>query len=123
MAKPLSNDLRERIVEAVEGGQSRRAAAGRFAVSSSSAIKWMQRWQASGSVAALPSGGSRSPLDEYSAVLLGLIAAEPDLTLDEVVERLSGQGIAASRTAVWRFFDRQGISFKKKPARQRAGPP
>jgi len=83
----------------------------------------MQRWQASGSVAALPSGGSLSPLDEYSAVLLGLIAAEPDLTLDEVVERLSGQGIAASRTAVWRFFDRQGISFKKKPARQRAGPP
>jgi transposase len=123
MAKPLSKDLRERIVEAVEAGQSRRAAAERFAVSSSSAIKWMQRWQATGSVAALPSGGSRSPLDGHGVVLLGLIAAEPDLTLDEVVERLSGRGITASRTAVWRFFNRQGISFKKKSARQRAGSP
>lgn len=82
----------------------------------------MQRWEATGSVAALPSGGSRSALDDHGDVLLGLIAAQPDLTLDEVVERLSAQGIKTSRTATWRFFNRKGISFKKKPARQRTEP-
>lgn len=122
MPKPLSEDLRSRVVEAVETGASRRDAAGRFSISPSAAIKWMQRWEATGSVAALPSGGSRSPLDDHGAVLLGLIAAQPDLTLDEVVERLSAQGIKTSRTATWRFFNRKGISFKKKPARQRAEP-
>lgn len=122
MPKPLSEDLRSRVVEAVETGASRRDAADRFSISPSAAIKWMQRWEATGSVAALPSGGSRSPLDDHEAVLLGLIAAQPDLTLDEVVERLSAQGIKTSRTATWRFFNRKGISFKKKPARQRAEP-
>ncbi|MGI2909632.1 IS630 family transposase [Tolypothrix sp. VBCCA 56010] len=115
MPKPLSEDLRSRVVEAVETGASRRDAAERFSISASAAIKWMQRWEATGSVSALPSGGSRSPLDDHGDVLLGLIAAQPDLTLDEVVERLSAQGIKTSRTATWRFFNRKGISFKKKP--------
>jgi transposase len=122
MPKPLSEDLRSRVVEAVETGASRRDAADRFSISPSSAIKWMQRWEATGSVSALPSGGSRSPLDDHGDVLLGLIAAQPDLTLEEVVERLSAQGIKTSRTATWRFFNRKGISFKKKPARQRTEP-
>ena len=50
MARPLSKDLRERIVAAVECGQSRRAAAGRFRVSVSCVIKLMQRWRETGSV-------------------------------------------------------------------------
>lgn len=122
MPKAYSEDLRERVIEAIEAGASRRAAAERFSISVSSAIKWMQRWRGTGSVAASPRPGSRSPLDQHGALLLGLIAEQPDLTLDEVRGRLADQGIAASRTAVWRFFDRHGISFKKKPARQRARP-
>src|SRR5712691_5582043 len=42
-----------------------------------------------------------------------LIGAEPDLTLDEMHERLRAQDIGASRSGVWRFFARHGISFKK----------
>ena len=58
MPKPCSLDLRERVLETVEAGASRREAAERFEVSASSAIKWMQRWHETGSVAAKPSGGS-----------------------------------------------------------------
>jgi transposase len=45
MAKVYSNDLRERVIEAVEAGASRREAAENFRLSSSSAVKWLQRWR------------------------------------------------------------------------------
>ena len=52
MPKSCSLDLRERVLDAVETGASRREAAERFEVSASSAVKWMQRWHETGSVAA-----------------------------------------------------------------------
>ena len=57
MPKPCSLELRERMVEAIESGASRREAAEWFDVSPSSAIKWMQRRQETGSIAPKPSGG------------------------------------------------------------------
>src|SRR5262249_3642046 len=45
--------------------------------------------------------------------LLGLITGQPDLTLDEVVAAMRKRGMPGSRSAVWRFFDRRDISFKK----------
>jgi len=110
-------DLRERVLEAVETGASRREAAERFEVCPSSAIKWMQRWQETGSVAAKPSGGSTSPLEKHADWLLALIGERPDLTLDEIVVAMRKRRITGSRSAVWRFYARHGISFKKKPAR------
>jgi transposase len=77
----------------------------------------MQRLNETGSIAAKPSGGSISPLEARAAVLLGLIAEQPDLTLDEIVA--VKRRIAGSRSAVWRFFKRHNISVKKKPARGR----
>ena len=117
MARPYSDDLRERVVEAVEAGASRREAADRFEIAPSSAIKWLQRWRESGSVAAKPTGGSVSPLEEHATCLLALVAEQPDLTLEEIVEAMHKHRIAGSRTAVWRFLKRHEISFKKKPAR------
>lgn len=116
MPKPCSEDLRERVLEAVMTGASRREAAELFEISASSAVKWLQRWNATGSVAAKPTGGSTSPLEEYSDFLLALIAERSDLTLDEVVAAMRKRRIKGSRSAVWRFFDRHGISFKKKSA-------
>jgi transposase len=121
MPKPCSEDLRERVLEAVTAGASRREAAERFEISASSAVKWLQRWNATGSVAAKPTGGSTSPLEEYADLLLALIAERSDLTLDEVVATMRKRRIKGSRSAVWRFFDRHGISFKKKPAGSGAG--
>src|SRR5271155_1900027 len=116
MPNPCSLDLRVRVLRAVEGGASRREAAECVDVSASSAIKWMQRLNETGSIAAKPSGGSISPLEAHTDVLLGLIAEQPDLTLDEMVAVMRKRRIAGSRSAVWRFFNRHNISFKKKPA-------
>ena len=116
MPKPCSLELRERVVDAIESGASRREAAEWFDVSPSSAIKWMQRRQATGSVAAKPSGGSISPLEAHADFLLSLIAGQADLTLDEIVVALRKRRIAGSRSAIWCFFQRHNISVKKKLA-------
>ena len=118
MAKAYSADLRQRVIAAVEGGLSRRAAAARFALSPSAAIKWVDRWQETGSTQAKPVGGRRSPLEDHASLLLSLLAEQPDLTLDELHALVRARGLPSSRTSLWRFFDRHGISFKKNAARR-----
>jgi transposase len=81
----------------------------------------VQRWRATGTFAAKRGGGSTSPLEEHAGMLLALVAEQPDLTLDEGCVLLRERGIATSRVSVWRFFDRHKVSYKKNPARQRAG--
>ena len=85
MPRPYSTDLRERAVEAVESGASRREIAEIFKVGVSSVIRWCQRWSETGSAAPKRSGGSVSPLEEHSDWILALIAKEPDLTLEEIL--------------------------------------
>src|SRR4029450_11102801 len=113
MPKPYSVDLRARVIEDVEAGASRREAAERYGISPSVVVIWVQRFEKTGSVAAKPSGGSTSPLGQHPEFLLGLIVAQPDLTLDEIVAAMRKRRIAGSRSAVWRFFARGNISFKK----------
>ena len=113
MPKPYSVDLRARVIEDVETGASRREAAERYGISPSVVVIWVQRFEETGSVAAKPSGGSISPLEQHAEFLLGLIANQPDLTLDEIVAAMRKRRIAGSRSAVWRFFARRNISFKK----------
>ena len=113
MPKSYSGDLRERVIEAVEGGASRRETAERFEVSVSSAVKWLQRWHESKSAAPKPRGGSISPLEEFAEQILDLIAQQPDLTLVETVAELRKRRIRTSRSSLWRFLDRHGITLKK----------
>jgi transposase len=117
MPKPYSDDLRGRVIEAVEAGASRREVAESFGLSASAAVKWLQRWHDTGSATAKPSGGSISPLEEQADWLLALVAAQPDLTLKEMVAAMRKR---RSRSAVWRFCERHNITFKKKPAGDRA---
>ena len=120
MPKPYSIDLRGRVVEEVESGASRREAAERYGLSPSVVVIWVQRFEETGSIAAKPSGGSTSPLERHAEFLLGLIAERPDLTLDEIVAAMRKRRIAGSRSAVWRFFNRRAISFKKKLCTRRS---
>jgi transposase len=121
MPKAYSGDMRARVIAEVERGASRREAAEEFEVSASTAIIWVKCFRETGRCVARPRGGSVSPLEEYADFLLGLIEKQPDLTLDEVVLTMRKHKIAGSRSAVWRFFNRHNITFKKKPARSGAG--
>ena len=117
MPKPYSVDLRARVIEDVETGASRREAAERYGISPSVVVIWVQRFEETGSVAAKPSGGSTSPLEKHAKFLLALIAEQPDMTLDEIVAAMRKRRIGGSRSAVWRFFARRDISFKKNAVR------
>jgi transposase len=110
------------VIEAVEEGASRREAAERFEVGASSAVRWFQAWQKEGRRTPRPCGGSRSPLEDHADQILALVAEQPDWTLDEFVAALRQRRLAGSRSALWRFLERHGISFKKKPAGSRARP-
>jgi transposase len=127
MPKPYSMDLRQRVIEWVAAGASRREAAELYGVSPSVVVIWVQRWEATGSIVARPSGGSVSPLEDHAEFLLGLVAEQPDLTLEEIVAAMTKAKIAGSRTAVWRFYERHGVTFKKNSVRggakaRRGGP-
>lgn len=123
MSAPRSVDLRSRVVAEVESGSSRRAAARRFKVGVSSAIRWTALKAETGSLEPQRGRKARSPLEAHRDWLLALTAAEPDLTLEQVVERIGRElGVKTSDSSVDRFYDRHGVSFKKKRARGRAEP-
>jgi len=122
MSKPLSMDLRARVVAAVENGQSRRSAATRFGIAPSTAIKWLDRWHRQGDVAPKARGGDRrsSPIEAHAGEILALIAERPDITLAEIAAHLQARhGLTVALSTVWRLLDRRGLTFKKNRARQR----
>ena len=125
MTKPLSSDLRERLIEAVAGGMSRRAAADRFGIAASTAVKWVRRWRDTGSKAPRPQGGDKRSdrIEAHAKEILGLIAATHDITLSEIAGHLQRRhGERFAQSVVWRLLDRHAMTFKKNRARQRAGP-
>jgi len=122
MGAPRSEDLRSRVVAAVEGGSSRRAAARRFDVGISSAIRWALLKERTGSLAPRRGRKARSPLEPHKDWLLELIAREPDLTLEAVVERIDRDlKLKTTDSSVDRFYRRHAVTFKKNSARRRAG--
>jgi transposase len=124
MPRSYSNDLRVRVIEFVESGEARREAARSFRVGAATAIRWVQQWRATGSFAAKSGPRSpRSPLELHKAWLLDLNRSEPDLTLEEIRDKLADvHGLSTSASAISRFYLRQGITFKKNRARGRARP-
>jgi transposase len=114
MPKAYSVDLRIRVIEMVQAGASRREAAEVFSLADSTAVKWLQRWEQSGNSEAKPRGGKVSPLEVHAALILEVAQAQPDATFVELLVVLKKQGIGTSRSALWRFFDRHKITYKKK---------
>ena len=121
MGKSLSEDLRRRVIRAVSAGASRRQAAERFGVSASSAIRWVQRWEAEGHVSARPQGGDRRSqrIEAEAEFILGQVAQTPDITLAELQAKLRERGVSVGISTLWRFFDRRGMTFKKVGACER----
>jgi len=116
MTKPLSGDLRRREVASVDGGMSRRAAARRFGIAVSTAIKWIQAWYRTGRYEPRAQGGDKRSqrIEAHAEEILALVEESPDMTLAEIAAHLENEhGLRLSQSTVWRFFDRRGITFKK----------
>src|SRR6202163_1695286 len=117
MVRPLSNDLRKRVVTAVSKGESCRSAAVRFGVAVSSVVKWSQRYRATGSVAPGQMGGHRKPiLEPHRVFIMERIRQTPHLTLHGLKDELAARGVKVSHNAVWLFLRREGLRFKKNAA-------
>lgn len=117
MSRALSDDLRQRVIEAVDGGMSRRGAARRFGIGEATANRWVRRWRRSGSWSADKRGpkSPRSPLAGCHDELLALVGQRPGLTLNQIVAYLAEElGVQASKSALDRFFARHKITYKKR---------
>ncbi len=122
MARPYSLDLRDRVAAFVVSGGTCREAADRFGVGVATAVRWAHRLRTTGSPAARPMGGRRPvALVGERDWLLARIVEQPDLTLRAIRAELADRGVVVSYDAVWKFYLREGVTFKKKPARRRAG--
>src|SRR5258708_38398021 len=109
MPKPYSDDLRERVVEAVVAGASRREAAESFSLSASSAGRWLQRWRDTGNARAKLSGGGTSPFEGDVGWRFGLGAERHDISFVEVAVAMRRERNPRSCTAVSRLFARHKL--------------
>src|ERR1700710_2696088 len=108
MARPYSQDLRDRVIAA---GTSARAAAERFGIGVATAIVWARRARAGERSARKQGQPAGSKLDPHRAYLLGLIEAEPDITIAEMQAKLLNEaGVSASTGTIWTFLDRAGLT-------------
>jgi len=115
MGSGRSNDLRWRVVHAIEGGLSRRASALRFEVSIASAVRWHQRYKRTGSVEPDKRGGDRHShrAEAHSSLVLSWIDKTPDIMIPQIRERLLERGHIFSKSALWRLLKRHGYTVKK----------
>jgi transposase len=117
MARALSEDLRRRVVCAVDDGMSCRAAAARFGVGVSSAIRWVAQRRRVGHVQPRKPGGDQRSyrIDGHGAAILSLLDDKPDVTLEEIAAHVAlTTGYRPSVSVVHRFFERHRITRKKR---------
>ena len=116
-----SQDLRDRVLNAVQRGDRPTDIAARFEVSRMWVYEVKRRFEKDGQRTALPVGGRRrSRVAHLEATLRSWIKEQADLSLAEMCERLAGQGVQIKVPALWHQLNKWGLSFKKNAARQRA---
>lgn len=118
MAQYLSEDLRVRVIRAIEGGASRNAAARRFGISIASAVRWMAEYLGTGRTAPKPRGGDRRSgrIEAQADLLLAAVEVMPDITLAELRDKLIAErGECFAASTIHGFFRRRGITYKKRP--------
>ena len=122
MSKALSLDLRNRVLSAVCGGMSHRAAASRFGVSAASVSRWRALERDQGDARPKALGGDRRSgrIEAQRDVILGLLEERRDITIEGLRAALGDRGHNFSYGTVQRFLVRHGITRKKRPATRRS---
>ncbi|API59670.1 transposase [Tardibacter chloracetimidivorans] len=120
MGQPLSIDLRSRVLTAVNDGMSCRAAAARFGVAASTAIRWQAQRRETGDFAPKPQGGDMRSrrVEERAEDILAVWEASKDISLEELRVALIEMGLTVSVAGLHRFFVRRGMTRKKRLAMQ-----
>jgi transposase len=111
-------DLRVRLLAAVDDGMSCRAAAARFGVAPSTAIRWQAQRRDTGNFAPKPQGGDMRSrrVEDRGDDILALWEARKDITLEELRLALVEIGLTVSVAGLHRFFARRGMTRKKRLA-------
>jgi len=116
-----SQDLRDRVLWALERGEGPSEIARRLEVSRVWVYQVRDRRQETGRRTSLPIGGHRrSRIADREAELRAWIAAEPGLALQQMCDRLAEKGVAIKSGALWHQLNKWNLTFKKNPARQPA---
>ncbi len=114
MAKPYSQDLRERVIKAIDGGHTRNEVAALFSIGIATVGRYVKRRRQTGSLKPAKFGGHRRhKLADHETKVRVLVDAEADQTLLELQERLAVVGIKASKSALDRFLKALGLTYKK----------
>jgi transposase len=115
MGVAYSQDLRERVMAAVDGGLSVDSAAPLFRVSVSYIDKALGRRRATGDVTAHKSGGGPKPkLAAYDEALRAQVAQKADITLVELQAWLANDpAVKVSVGALWARLRHLGLTLKK----------
>jgi transposase len=117
MPRAYSDDLRVRIVRAVDAGASRRSTAAKFEVSVSFVIRLVRQWRMTGSTKVRGTGGRRRHrLEPHGELVDRLLAARRDITLEELRRALADEGVAVSCSGVDRYLKARGLTRKKRQA-------
>ncbi|MCF6198542.1 MAG: transposase [Hyphomicrobiaceae bacterium] len=105
MTQPFSIDLRKRVVDFVEQGNSRRSAAGHFAVSVSFVIDLLRHLKENGSLEPLPCGGTKEgKLAPHHDTILRRVKEKPDITLAELASEIESRGTKVHPSSISRFL-------------------
>ena len=116
-----SQDLRDRVLWALDRGERPTAIARRLEVSRVWVYQVRGREQKTGQRTSLRIGGHRrSRVAEMESVLRAWIEKEPGLSLAELCQRLVEQGVVIKIGALWHQLNKWNLTFKKNPARRRA---
>jgi transposase len=122
MAKPYSEDLRRRVVEAVDGGATNAETAEQCEVSVSSVVRFLRLYRDTGTVSGAKFGGHKTfALAAHEPLVRRLIAAQPDITLAELGAELARKKVHVGKSSIARFLHHLKLPFKKKSAGRRAG--
>ncbi len=116
MSDSFGKDLRWRVISEISRGLSTRKAAEHFNLGISTAGEWYRRYRDNGETTARRKGQQPgSKLDKHEAFILGLVEETPDVSLAEIAEQLlTEHAVSAVPSTIWEFFNKRGITYKKR---------
>ena len=122
MAKPYSDDLRRRVIEAAQDGASIAETVEQLGISVSSVVRFRRLHRETGSIRPAQFGGYKGyALAAHEERVRQLVEEQPDMSLAEMKGVLAKEKVKVAQSSIFRFLHHLKLGFKKNSARRRAG--